>query len=344
MIGASEAISFIGGIGAGILTNALWDSRHHLRRKITRIASRKPDPLAFDPFSIGFYPINRWTPTRPLDRRHLDMTVSDERPDQIWCDPAEWRRLADEYSQACSGDTAYLVAFGIDHRESEQGESFSYTVTPCDYSEHLATARYLDEHIEVRRAIEAVLDAGQIADFARHAPPSLIKVNVTVLSGENRFLAIQRSGAVYSKRGLWTAGPNETMRLPRRMVPGSQMEDLFGLADRCLREEVGIEPSSYEKVTISWIGYEAHTASVKVFAQVRTHLSEPELAEAMSTAHGLYEAQRVVWLPFSRRVVLDIIKNWQRGDSAGRIWSSSAPFALQELWRMKSALHAVPQR
>ncbi len=343
MIGVSEAISFIGGIGAGLLTNVLWDSRHHLRRQIAKIANQKPDPLAFDPLGIGFYPINRWTPTRPLDRRRLDMLVIDERPDQIWCDPVEWRRLANEYSQVCSGDTAYLVAFGIDHRESEQGESFSYTVAPCDYSEHLATVRYLDEHAEVRHAIAAALDAGQIADFARNAPPSLIKINVTVLSGENLFLAIQRSGAVHSKQGLWTAGPNETMRLPRRMVPGSQAEDLFGLADRCLREELGIDPSSYE-IIISWIGYEAHTASVKVFAQARTHLSASALAEAMSTAHGLYEAQRIVWLPFSRRVVLDIIKNWQHGDSAGRIWSSSAPFALQELWRMRSALHAVPQR
>jgi hypothetical protein len=338
MVRMSEMISFGGGIAAGLLTNAMWDLRSHILRHLTRLTNRRSEPLRFDPLSVGFYPINQWTPARLLERRYVSMNVTGERPDLVWFDQDEWRAMAKEHAQSHSGDTAYLVAFDIDHRESGHGEFFSYTVAPCDYSEHLATVQYLDEHPATRLAIAAQLEAGRIAEFARQAPPSLVKINVAVLSGENRFLAIQRSGAVYGKRGLWTAGPNETMRLQHRAVPGTAPEDLFGLAERCLREELGLEPSSCESITISWIGYEARTASIKIFAQARTFLSELVLAEAMGVAHGLYEAQRAVWLPFTRHMLLDIVGNWDRGDSGGRLWSSSAPFALQELWRMRPAL------
>jgi len=271
------------------------------------------------------------------------MSIAAERPSaQLWLDGSEWSHLAQEFAEGNGGDTAYLTDFVIDHRESPRGQVFHYTVAPCDYSEYLATAHYLETHPEIQTRIRKTLMAEQTLEFARTSPPSLIKVNVAILNRDDHFLAVQRSGAVYSKKGLWTVGPNETMKLARHATPGARAEDLFGLTERCLREEVGLEPSDYGEISISWIGYEAGTASVKIFAQVVTTLTAAELIDHMGMSHSLFEMQDATWLPLNRRTLMDIILKWKSGDSAGRIWSSSAPFALQELWRMRRALHSEP--
>ncbi|NUP50812.1 MAG: hypothetical protein HOW97_26405 [Catenulispora sp.] len=316
----------------------LWDKRHDFYRQLRLPVQERHGIFKFDPGAVGLYPINRWTAARMLEPSSLEMRIVSDRPTQQWCDPTEWRRIATELAEKHSGEVAYLTDFVIDHRESEYGGNFCYTVTPCDYSEHLATLTYLREHHEVQARIKEAFAGGRVADFARTSPPSLIKINVSVLNRDNRFLAIQRSAAVETKKGLWTVGPNETMILSKRPVPGRTAEDLFGLAERCLREELGLEPRTCGPVRISWIGYESTTATVKVFAQVRTRLSGADVLEIMSTAHGLFEAQDAIWLPFNRRAVADIIRNWEQGDSARRRWSSSAPLALQELWRMRRTL------
>ena len=46
----------------------------------------------------------------------------------------------------------------------------------------------------------------------------------------------------------------------------------------------------------------------------------------------------LTWLPFTDETLSDIVENWEHGDRSGRRWSSSAPLALQELWRMRRAL------
>ena len=341
VFGVLEIISFVGGVAAGLITNALWDMRSAIRRRLTRLVEGRVQRERFEPSSIGLYPINRWSVGRPVERHQVRMTVQRERPRQAWLDTEEWQRLAREFSRSASGEIAYLVGFSIDHRESRDGETFTYSVAPCDFSEHLATAKYLEDHPETVQEIRSALEAGHIAELARTAPPGLIKVNVAILSSSNRFLAIQRSGAVHSKRGLWTVGPNETMRLARGAVPGSRPEDIFELGERCLREEIGFEPSDYERLTISWMGYEASSVSVKVFAQAYTSLPEARIDESLDAAHGVFEIQRSAWIPFTRRVLADITENWRSGDSEGRVWSSSAPFALHELRRMRAMLRGV---
>jgi hypothetical protein len=338
LVGTSEVLSFVGGIIAGLLTNMLWDMRFVIRRRVVRYFESKTAVPPFEPSSVGLYPINRWSAHRPISQDQIEMHVIHDRPRQVWCDAMEWQHLADEFSRSYSGRIAYLIGFEVDHRESKHGASFVYSVTPCDYSEHLATARYLDDHPEVVRRICEVFRSGRLSEFASSAPPSLIKINVSLLNSNGRFLALQRSGAVHTKRGLWTTGPNETMRLIAGSVPGVRQEDLFDLAERCLREELALEPSDYETPMVSWIGYEASTASVKVFAHAYTNLSEQRVEEAAGSAHSVFEVQRLAWLPLTRRTIADIGVNWRTGDSGGRIWSSSAPFALHELWRMRIGL------
>jgi hypothetical protein len=334
----TEVISFASGIFAGLFTNILWDRRNLLRPYVRKFKKQKLEILGFDPLTIGLYPINRWTPVRRLEPHRLRMVVESRRPGQKWFDQEELQHYVDEISLEHDGNTAYLVGFTIDHRESRLGEEFCYSVTPSRYSEHLATVRYLRVHPDVLERIKNTLSAGSMAEFAQTSPPSLIKINVTVCNKDNQFLALHRSGAVYAKKGLWTVGPNETMRLEDTSVPGSKNEDLFGLADRCLREELGLEPEEYGGVHFSWIGYEAETLSVKAFAHVVMTISDSDFAERLSGAHGLYEIQGYTWIPLAGDTVRDIITNWRTGDANQRKWSSSAPVALQELWRMKSLL------
>jgi hypothetical protein len=270
-----------------------------------------------------------------------EMAIASQRPKQHWVDDVAWNQLAEDLAQVNAGDVAYLIDFAIYHGESEKADVFHYTVTTCDYSEHLAAVQYLKSHADAQSRVRHALRSGAILDFARTAPPSSIKINVAVLNGDQRWLAVQRSGSVQTKSGLWTVGPNETMKLPRVIAPGTRTEDLFGLAERCLREELGLEPSDCQEVNVSWMGYEAETASVKIFAQVATQLSGPEIAACIASAHSLFEIQDYVWLPLKQHMITDIIAKWNTGDSSGRLWSSSAPLALQELWRMRRALRPM---
>src|SRR5262249_46796843 len=160
-----------------------------------------------------------------------------------------WSSLAEEFRRAGkTGDIGYLVDFGIDHYETEQGQSFCYSVAHCEYWEHLATVEYLERNPTARSKIWEVFERGPVGEFARSAPPAAIKINVAVLSPDNMVLAIQRSGSVDHKKGLWTIGPNETMILRSHQTPGGPYEDLFGLAERCLREELHLEPVDYGAV------------------------------------------------------------------------------------------------
>jgi hypothetical protein len=340
---SDQVVGFIAGFVIGIVTsllaNLIWSKRFRIRTYFNHLIPPRFDVLDFDPASVGLHPINRWTTARPLTRQNLEMTVSSNRPKQTWLNDEELTLLAESFRrQHKSGDTGYLVDYEIDHHESRRGQVFRYTVTHCKYWEYLATCQYLQDHPQARSKIWETFESGHTLAFARTAPPSSVKINVSITSPEGNALIVQRSGAVDLKKGLWTVGPNETMILRQFPTPGTQMEDFFGLAERCLREELALEPADYGPINISWLGYDVNTAQVKVYAQARSHLPQRELEHRMADAHGLYEVQSRAWLPLNRQTMADVIQNWEKGDSKGRHWSASAPHALQELWRFRKAL------
>ncbi len=336
----SAVVGFVTGVAAALLANVLWLRRWRMRAALCVLKKPRMEILDFDPMSVGLWPVNRWSTARPLRRDRLRMQVVSKRPRQRWCDVQDWKLLAAEHrTPGKTADTAYLVDFEIDHHETKRGQAFAYSVAHCYYWEHLATVEYLNMTNAARSRIWQAFQRGQILDYARSAPPAAMKINVAVISPESQFLAIQRSGAVDHKKGLWTVGPNETMVLPPMLPPGTQAEDLFGLAERCVREEVGIEPIDYGPINISWIGFDVTSGQAKVYAQVRSHLPRREIGQRMASSHGIFEAQSTTWLPLSRKVVMDIMRNWESGDSAGRRWSASAPHALQELWRFRKFLN-----
>src|SRR5258706_5128830 len=274
----SVVVSFVSGVTAALLANVLWLRRWEMRAPLRWLRKPRFDILAFEPTSVGLFPINRWSTSRPLRRGNLRMQVADGRPRQKWCDPIEWKRLAEQFkNEGKTGGKGYLVDFSIDHHETRSGWTFSYSIAHCSYWEQLATIKYLEEHGEARSKMWDALQRGEIVDLVRSAPPGGMKINVAVISPEGNFLAIQRSGVVDRKRGLWTVGPNETMVLAPTQIPGSQAEDFFGLAERCLREELNLEPTDCGMMNISWLGYDVSTGEPKVFAQVRSHLPHREI-------------------------------------------------------------------
>jgi hypothetical protein len=330
-------VGFFLGIFSGILTNIVWERRHWLRYQLTTRRQRSSGPLGFDPTTVGLFVINRWSAGRPLHRNLLKTTVSESRPHaQKWFDEQRYAEILAAIALDHDGATCYLTDFRIDHRESRAGEFFCVTLTPARYSEHLATSRYLRENPETYARISAALASGDLREFAHGAPPASVKINVAILSLSNKFLAIQRSSAVDEKKNLWTVGPNEVMRPPGAQ-PGYK-EDFFLLAERGLREELGLEPYDYGPISISWIGYYLPNVSVKVYAQVLTRLTEHDLMEKFGAAESIFEARELAWISFDHTHVMDVVRNWNRGDAEGRMWSDSAPLALQELWRMRSCL------
>jgi hypothetical protein len=329
-------VGFLMGVAASFVAAMLWDRRLLLKHGFISLKHRDSNALGFDPTSVGLFVINQWSPARPLDRKHLITIVSASRPAQAWFDHERYSEINAQIAKEHTGSICYLTGYKIDHHESERGKLFEVTLARCDYSEHLATVEYLTRHPEVRARVTATLAEGDLQAFAKSTPPSSVKINVAVVSlSRKMFLAVQRSSAVHAKKNIWTVGPNEIMKLSEHL-PGIS-EDFFTLAERCLREELGLEPFDYGPISISWIGYYLHDLNVKIYAQVRLRLTERDFHEKCDRAESIFESRKMAWLPFDRGTVLGIIQNWQ-GDRDGRTWSDSAPLSLQELWRMRDLL------
>lgn len=92
-----------------LLANIIWARRGHLRTLIEGFRSPKYEPLGFDPAEVGLFPLNRWTLARPLQRSHLQVSVTEVRPQQQWFNQAEWQRIADEFGRRYTGDIGFLT-------------------------------------------------------------------------------------------------------------------------------------------------------------------------------------------------------------------------------------------
>jgi len=136
------------------------------------------------------------------------------------------------------------------------------------------------------------LDAGS-SYLLGVVPPTLLFVSVVVLSRTGKFLVLRRSSIVYTGQNKWTVGINETMKYDDE--PGRQ-EDLFGLVRRGLREEVGLDASTYGDIAITWLGWSNPAAGFVGVALVRTSLSEAEVDQLRNACHSVYEHDMTAWL------------------------------------------------
>jgi predicted NUDIX family NTP pyrophosphohydrolase len=324
------------GVASGITVNAIWVRRNRLFIWVADVCQGGEEPPNFEPHENGFYVINRWSPARVLTRQRLETIVAETRPVQTWLNQERWEELRDEFAAKRHGEVCYLIDYDIDHHESAQSLSFRMYLARCSYAEYLATARSIAEDELARTALVAALDRGRVDEVVRSAPPSAISMDIAVVSPRGTFLAVRRSAAVDTAKGLWTVGASETMKLQEQLEPGAA-EDLFSLAERGLNEELGLLPEHYGQIYISWLGFHAPLAQVTVCAHTKARISEREVNERIGSSHSVFEVDQWQWLPVTRAQLFSIVNDW-RGDAQGREWTAGSRLSAQELWRMRRVL------
>jgi hypothetical protein len=341
----AAVLTIASGVALALLGRLVWElyAVKWLARVRAWLHSRRR--VEYDARRDHMYAINTWSPERPLRPRNLDVALTTERPPLRWVDPTRWRQHYDESRESYAGSCGYVTFVGpVDFREGPTTEVFRVTLSPCDYAEGLATWKALRDDEDKQRAIADALSADPFA-FARTSPPNPLAINVAILSPSGRFLAVERSASVASSQGVWTIGPNEMLTLHDDRSPADRTEDFFSLAQRCLREEVGLSLGDYGDVSISWFGYRSADAHPWIFAQVRSKLSESEVGERLREAHSSVEAASTEWLPLTRETVRRIVDSernhvdsFVERNRGGRRWIAHAPLAVTELWRMQSRL------
>jgi len=333
----SQGVAFVLGLVTGLLTPPA--QRFILKVRGGIRDRRDGHPLRFDPTTVDFFMLDQWSAQRPLARQRIVQVtrepIGDRMALQSWCDPVELRAikeaLADHGGPACT-----LVDLEIDHRESERGQQLRLTFEPSVYGDFLAVGEYFRRHPHELSMVTARLQDEDTRLLVQCAPASVVAVNVTVRSDDGHLLAIRRSSSVRTSQNIWTLGPNETMNLPS-LRPGDN-EDFFELSQRCLREEVGLEPTAdYGAILVSWMGYNVPAALVHVVAHVTSRLGRAAIEERLAASHGAFESERVAWIPDHKRALEQIIHH-HRKDHEGRSWIDSAPLAAQQYWKSRPEL------
>jgi len=305
----------------------------------------------FDPATIGFFPISEWTEHRQLERHNVgEARIRSHRPRQKWItDTTEFAKLAAAERRKDPGSPCpTLVDYIVDSRES-QGDKLILTVAHSDYSQHVAISTYLDTHPELydqlRRRIQGTEPGDGLAAVIQNAPPSNIVINVTVLSRTGSLLLLQRAEKARVWPSRFQVGPHETMNWTSA---GEAPENCFDLAERALREEVGLDNPDlyYDKIVFSWFGYYMPNASAYFFAHVRTSLTKDEILERIDSCEGRWEVKDARWMNLhrddvlDREAILDILSTWRQGshksglDSQQRAWLPHAVMSLSQLSRV----------
>jgi hypothetical protein len=254
---------------------------------------------------------------------------------QTWCDDEELtllrQRLEDEGGPACT-----LVDLEVDHRESERGKKLRLTIAPSMYGDFVAVHDYFANRPDAIAKVQQRLEQETTRDLVQQAPPSIIAVNATVTSADGYFLALQRSSAVRKWQNQWGLGAYETMILPTER-PG-ESEDFFGATQRCLREEVGLEPGQdYGDIIVSWMGYWISSALVHVIAHVRSTLTAADIGRRVGESYSSFETGSLLWIPDSKAALARLVRDHPH-DGSNRTWIATAPIAAQQYWRCRSLL------
>lgn len=335
-INKSSIMGFILGLVAALISDYIKHIIYSLKKSIKYwLAKRKyGKSIKYNPKQDGLYEINKWSLARPLNECTLKTIIKEDRPEQNYIENEDWEKYLKRANENnYSGSVCYITGFSIDFKESDQTKYFKMQITPCGYQEHMATSFYLKENVNVLDEIKNLLDK-DVGEYVRHALPSSIAINVAVVSPKGNFLAMKRSSVVDTAKGIWTVGPYETMTLPAEIMAGSKTENIFSLAERCLREEVGLEREHYETINISWIGILAPIVRGHVVAQVVVNITEEEVQKLFGNAHSNVETECIEWIPLNRREIVEYV-NCDSGPikNDGREWINQAKLTFSEIYR-----------
>ena len=266
-------------------------------------------------------PLHSWSFKHPLLPKRTRI-IQKTRPDST-----EFIKNQEEYDtyvetfklQNYTGDISYCVGYNVDHQDNRYGENFELMVANCDYSEALASGKYLTGHPDVKEQIRAMVNNDPQSYF-RMAIPSDIFLNLIVVSEFGNLLVLRRSKSVASARGLWCLGAYETMEQYHESTAHGD-PDFHALAQRCLEEEFAISQiereadnrivQRYKSIFISSISLSLSHAGMLVTGIVRLeNITEGEVIQRISkSAHSKYEHDDVRWLPYNHKEIKKFVEN-----------------------------------
>ena len=151
-------------------------------------------------------------------------------------------------------------------------------------------------------------------------------------------------------QGLWMLGCGETMSESDLLesTPESGQPSIVSFCQRALREEVGLEPSNYGEIRISWLGLNLQEGSNLLVAHVESNLSESQIERRISQCPGIQEMTELDWYSFRNGRIKDLIKEMELSGIASkrrtrpmsRRWVPGQLLILHELLRAYPALLA----
>lgn len=331
----------LGAAGAlllGFVTNLVYDLVKHrgsrlpwtarVRRRLTAQAR------AHDFQEDGLFALVTWSAARPLRRARLRTTYRADAPRDHLFDDDGWRaEVAAQEAAGAYGNTAYLSRLTVDHGEHEDARFCEMEIAQSSYAECMATMSYASSRPEAGRALKEALERG-VHEFVPRVPPTMLSVCVAVVDENDRMLLLRRSLAVRTFQAQWTVGINETMKYNDE--PGAS-EDLLFLVARGLQEELGVAPSEYGPIAVSWLGWSTPASCFCAVASVRIRLDRAEIDARRQDCHSVYEHDMSAWIPLSPATVSRVITGAPCPDGSTR-WSYLAPLVAHELLRSRPLL------
>ncbi|NUT91517.1 MAG: hypothetical protein HOY78_05745 [Saccharothrix sp.] len=326
-------LGIAGAVILGAAGNLAYDLAKHQTLRLPRfVRARRELPAAaraFDPVALGMHPLVTWSRRRRLREGNLRTVFVGRRSGPHLLSRSDWHaKVAAERRKGTAGSTAYLVGLRIDHGEHPAAHEAVMTIAESDYAECVATMEVAGRSPgELTTKLWDGLDG-----FLTVVPPTLLFASVAVLADSGRLLCLRRSIGVRTAPGTWTLGINETMKYEAE--PGRE-EDLFGLVRRGLREELGLEPSEYGEVIVTWLGWSSAAAGFLAVAIVRARLSEAEIERRRGECHSVYEHDGIAWLPVTRRSIANVVLGGPSPDRVHPWITELSPLVAGEVWRFR---------
>lgn len=249
---------------------------------------------SFDYRDDGLFVLGEWSPHRTLETARV-RTIIRERPGQAFLPDEEFKKVVAERSED-TGDVAYLTGFDIDHRESAETMECRFWYSLSKYAEARAIEALRQRVPSSLESADQELQRSPKAYLAR-ALPSILAVNLIVISGQNTMLCARRSAAVDNANGIWTTGIFETLKASDLAGKGNVLQRL---AERGLREELHLERDGYRELSLSWLGIYQPLLRGHAVAIVRSHLDEQAIEDRARQSESSYEHDMYSWLPLTR--------------------------------------------
>lgn len=330
----------LGGLVGVIMTVVLQPPLERHWARITARASRMlPRPAlkqtVTDLAADGFIQLMAWSPNRPLDRR-LHRAIAGDGREEPCLSSQTIQQAREDAGRTIQGTAGSIVGYSVDHGEAgPESRAFVIQVESALYSDGVAFQNLLaeDSHWGVVKECVKALGPGSL----KHLPPNTFFIDLTLTTAAGNTLAIRRSaGGVETAKGLWALGACETMA-PLPSHPGATPEDLFELAERAAKEELGLDSHELGPIWVSWFGI-GRRHGLFCVAHTTTRLAEEQVVSRIEGCYANFEADAFRWIPLTSPELPTLAKN------ATDDWLPLTRVAARDLTRLRDDLQRNPSR